>query len=75
MHAVPLNIGQPSDRPEVARRVNFATRNPLNSQMMQNIKSPVSKPHATTPELYGHSRSTAVENHLICKFRPLLSLS
>ena len=26
MHAMPLNIRQRSDRPKVARRVNFATR-------------------------------------------------
>ena len=73
LHAMPLNIGQPSNRPEVARRVNFATRKSLNSQMVRNIKSPFSNPCATTPKLYGHSRSTGLENYLICKLGTLLN--
>jgi hypothetical protein len=67
MHAMLLNIGQRSDRPEVARRVNFATRKSLNSQMVQNIKSPFSNPCATTAKFYGHSRPTGLENYLICE--------
>jgi hypothetical protein len=73
MHAVLLNIGQRSDRPEVARRVNFATRKSLNSQMVQNIKSPVSNPRAMTPKLYGHSPPTGLENYLICELVALLN--
>ena len=73
MHAMPLNTGQRSDRPEVARRVNFATRKSLNSQMVQNIKSPISNPRATTPKLYAHSPPTGLENYLICELRALLN--
>jgi hypothetical protein len=73
MHAMPLNIGQRSDRAEVARRINFATRKSLNSQMAQNTKSPFSNPRAMTPKLYGHSRLTGHENHLTCKFGALLN--
>ena len=73
MHGMLLNIGQRCGRPEVARRVNFATRKSLNSQMVQNIKSPFSNPRATTPKLYGHSRPTGAENYLICELGALLN--
>jgi hypothetical protein len=70
---MPLNISQSSDRPEVARRVNFATRKSLNSRMKQNMKSPFSNLRATTPKLYGHSRPTGTENYLIRELDALLN--
>ena len=70
MHAMPLNTGQRSNRPEVARRVNFATRKSLNSQTVQNIKSPVSNPRATTPKLCAHFELGALLNFLTERAEP-----
>lgn len=69
MHIVPLNIARKIDRAKVATRAIFATRKSLNSQMVQNLKSPFSKPHARAPKLCGYSRQPAVEtcSSLICE--------
>jgi hypothetical protein len=48
MHIVPLNIARQIDRAKVAKRAIFATRKSLNSQTVQNMKSPLSNPHART---------------------------
>jgi hypothetical protein len=46
----------------------FATRKLLNSQVVQNMKSPFSNPHAGTAKLCGHSPDKR-PNYSIGKFR------
>jgi hypothetical protein len=70
---MPPNIGQQNDRPEVTRRVNFATRNSLNLRTVQNTKSPFSNPRVITPKLYGQPRPTRLENYLIYELGALLN--
>ena len=73
MHFMPQNTDGRIDRAGVARRAIFATRKSLNSQIVQNMKSPLSNPRAVTPKLDEHSRPTALENHLLCEFSVLLN--
>jgi hypothetical protein len=74
MHIIPLNAGRQIDRAGVAERAVFATRNPLNSQMVRNMKSPFSNPRARTAKSCGHSRPIGVRNYSIGKVCPLLGL-
>ena len=62
MHTMLLKTGRRAVRAQVASRAIFATHKSLNSQVVQNMKSPFSNPRAKTPKLYGHSRPTAAEN-------------
>ena len=73
MHIVLLNIARRIDRAKVANRAIFATSKSLNSQMMQNMKSPSSNPHARTAKLCGYSLPTIVQSRSIDKFRAFLS--
>jgi hypothetical protein len=74
MHIIPLNAGRQIDRAGVAERAVFATRNSLNSQMVRNMKSPLSNPRARTAKLCGHSRPIGVRNYSIGKVCPLPGL-
>jgi hypothetical protein len=74
MYTIPLNAGLHPDRAGVAERAVFATRKLLNSQVVQNTKSPFSNPRAGTAKLCGHSCRTSAQNYSIGKFRSLLIL-
>jgi len=52
MHTIPLNVRRHSDRAGVANRAIFATRKLLNSQAVQNTKSPFSNTRAGTAKLW-----------------------
>ena len=74
MRTVSLNNPRHPDRAGVAKRAIFATRKLLNSQAVQNTKSPFSNPRAGTAKLCGHLRLTSAQNYPIGKFRSLLIL-
>jgi hypothetical protein len=63
MHFMPQNTDGRIDRAGVAKRAIFATRKSLNSQMVQNLKSPFSNLRARTSKLYEHSRQTPLETY------------
>jgi hypothetical protein len=74
MHTVPLNTRRQPDRAGVVKRAIFATCKLLNSQVVQNKKSPFSNTRAGTAKLCGHSRLPSAQNYSIAKFRSLLIL-
>ena len=57
-----------------AERAILATRKLLNSQVVQNTRSPFSNPRAETSKLCGHSRLTSAQIYSIGKFHSLLIL-
>jgi hypothetical protein len=61
-------------RAGVVKRANFATPNPLESQMTRKVLSPLSNIGAVTSKFHTHSKPSRVEKSLTSKSRASLKL-